>query len=87
MKNIPSFFIGPVVGALIGAIVALLYAPSNGEELRSRIGQTAVADREKLQAGYEKARYQAQERIGKMQHHQEDQAGPEEGKEERIKKS
>ena len=73
MKNIQSFFIGPVVGALIGAIVALLYAPSNGEELRSRIGQTAVADREKLQADYEKARYQAQERIGQMQHHQEDQ--------------
>ena len=70
MKCIPSFFSGVFVGTAIGAIVALLFAPRTGEELRSRIGQEAEAERQKVQASYEKARQQTQERIENLQHHQ-----------------
>ena len=76
MKCTPAFFIGAVVGMAIGAVVALLFAPSSGEELRIRIGQEAKAEREKALAGYDKAKHQAQERIEKMQHHQQDEDAP-----------
>jgi gas vesicle protein len=69
MKCLPSFLIGAVAGAIIGAIVALLLAPFSGEELRSRIGQETEAEREKLQAGYEKAKHQVQEQIETIGRH------------------
>ena len=75
MKCTPSFFIGVLFGTAIGAIVALLFTPLSGEELRSRIGQEAEAERQKVQAGYEKARHQTQERIGNLQHRQSDESG------------
>ena len=52
-----------------GAIVALLFAPLSGEELRSNTGQEAAAEREKVQGVYEKARRQLQERTDKMQYY------------------
>lgn len=73
MKCFPSFLIGAVAGAIIGAIAALLLTPFSGEELRSRIGQEAEAEREKIQVGYEKARHQVQEHIETMQHHGKDE--------------
>ncbi|MGB3713034.1 MAG: YtxH domain-containing protein [Candidatus Promineifilaceae bacterium] len=75
MKCLPSFFIGILVGTAIGAIVALLFAPLSGDELRSRIGQEAQAERQKVQAGYEKTKHQTQERIGKLQHRQLAESG------------
>ena len=37
MKKFLSFFVGTVMGALVGATVALLLAPISGETLRSQI--------------------------------------------------
>ena len=84
MKNFPSFLVGVVFGAVIGAVVALIYAPSSGEELRLRIGQEAEAERDKLQAGYEKARHQVQERVETMQHHQEAESEQDETEETAV---
>lgn len=41
MKRIVSFFAGITVGGLIGAILALLFAPSSGTELRTQIRDRA----------------------------------------------
>ena len=37
MKNGLTFALGTLFGALIGGAVALLFAPSSGEELRANI--------------------------------------------------
>ena len=37
MKRIFSFFIGALLGGLVGAVLALLFAPFSGEELRGQI--------------------------------------------------
>lgn len=75
MKCIPSIFVGVVIGAAIGAIVALLLTPLRGEELRSRVGQEAEVERQKVQAGFEKAKHQTQERIGNLPHRQSSESG------------
>jgi len=37
MRRILSFFIGVIVGGLAGAVIALLFAPESGPELRNRM--------------------------------------------------
>lgn len=41
MRRAFSFFIGTLIGGIIGATVALLFAPSAGEELRDQINDRA----------------------------------------------
>lgn len=61
MKKFFSFFAGALVGGLIGAVVALMYAPTKGAILRQRIQdyalevtdevkQAAVAKKEELES-------------------------------------
>ncbi len=37
MRRILSFFIGVILGGLAGAVIALLFAPESGPELRNRM--------------------------------------------------
>ena len=46
MKNISYFLLGAAVGGIIG----LLFAPQTGEELRASLRNTAESDWTKLQA-------------------------------------
>ena len=48
MKKFFSFFVGTVMGALVGATVALLLAPSSGETLRGQIQERFAALQEEL---------------------------------------
>ena len=48
MKKFFSFFVGTVMGALVGATVALLLAPSSGETLRGQIQERFVALQDEL---------------------------------------
>jgi gas vesicle protein len=41
---------GMVIGGLVGAVIALLYAPSSGEETRARMRGTAIELRERATA-------------------------------------
>jgi len=41
MRRAFSFFIGTLIGGIIGAVGALLFAPSAGEELRDQINDRA----------------------------------------------
>ena len=56
-----------VLGVFVGAAAALLLTPQSGEELRQRIRDEAVADRQKLQANFEKGKQEMQTRIHEMQ--------------------
>jgi gas vesicle protein len=42
MNKIFSFITGAVIGALVGASVAILMAPSSGEELRGQIQERSI---------------------------------------------
>ena len=63
MKSIFAF----IVGAAVGAIAALLYAPQSGEELRARIREEAEIERQRLQAQYERGLAEMHTRIDKVQ--------------------
>ena len=66
MKYVLSFLSGTLFGALAGAIIALLFAPSSGEELRGNIKASADANYAKLQEGYQKSMQDLQARMDKM---------------------
>jgi gas vesicle protein len=51
MKYLVSF----LGGALVGAVVALLFAPSSGTELRAQIQTGAEAELKKAEAEWQKA--------------------------------
>ncbi|MGD2048410.1 MAG: YtxH domain-containing protein [Chloroflexota bacterium] len=63
MNNIVSF----ILGAIVGAAVALLYAPQSGEELRANLREEAQVERQRLQAQYEKGMQDLQEAINRVQ--------------------
>jgi gas vesicle protein len=42
MNKMISFLTGVVMGALVGATVAILMAPSSGEELRGQIQERSI---------------------------------------------
>ena len=63
MNSTFTFFIGLVVGAVVGAAAALLFAPQSGEELRTRIQQEAVAERQRVQARYEQGKEDLKHRV------------------------
>jgi gas vesicle protein len=66
MKYVLSFVLGTAFGALTGGLIALLFAPSSGEELRSNIKTKADAEYIKLQDDWQKSRQEMQVRMDKM---------------------
>ncbi len=56
-----------LLGAAVGAIFALLFAPQSGQELRSNIQTTAEKDWRKLQAEWQTGMKKTQERLDQMQ--------------------
>ena len=66
MKYGLIFVLGTLFGALIGGGVALLYAPSSGEELRTNIKTQVDSQYARLQEEYQKGLQQVQTRMDKM---------------------
>jgi gas vesicle protein len=63
MRRAFSFFIGTLIGGIIGAAVALVFAPSAGEDLRDQINDRAqglVAD---IRQAANTKRIELQERL------------------------
>jgi gas vesicle protein len=61
MKYLVTF----VGGMFVGAILALLFAPSSGEELRVQLQTGAEAELKKAEAEWQKAKTSLQERTAK----------------------
>jgi len=66
MKSGLSFLLGAVFGAVIGSAVALLLAPSSGEELRANIKTQADSQYARLQNEWQKGVKEMQTRMDKM---------------------
>jgi gas vesicle protein len=50
-----KYFVSFLSGALVGAIVALLMAPSSGEELRAQIGERAEVELKRAETEWKRA--------------------------------
>jgi len=66
MKYGLTFALGTLFGALIGGAVALLFAPSSGEELRAKIKTQADTQVARLQDQYQKGMTELQTRVDMM---------------------
>jgi gas vesicle protein len=66
MKYGLTFALGTLFGALIGGAVALLFAPSSGEELRANIKTQADTQVARLQDQYQKGMTELQTRVDMM---------------------
>ena len=62
MKYALSF----LLGAVVGAAVALLFAPSSGEELRTNIKTQADAQYARIQDEYQKGMQEMSSRMDKL---------------------
>jgi len=60
-------FVVLLVGITIGAIVALLFAPERGEDLRMQLHERAGQDVQRLQTAYQKDMDQMSDQMAKMQ--------------------
>ena len=63
MKKMAFF----VLGAAVGAVVALMFAPASGEELRAQLQAAAKRDLERLQSEWEKGLQKTNEKVNKLQ--------------------
>ena len=63
MRRAFSFFIGSLLGGLIGAGVALLFAPSKGTELRAKINDSASGLAADIRNAAVSKRIELQERL------------------------
>ena len=58
--DVGAFFVGFLVGGLVGAATALLLAPRSGEETRGQIQQKGVELRGKAEGALDEARVKAE---------------------------
>ena len=65
-ENIMRYVLVFLLGALSGAVAALLFAPSSGEELRANIKTQADAQVAKLQSEYQKGMQDMNARIDQL---------------------
>jgi gas vesicle protein len=56
-----------LLGAVVGATLALLFAPASGQELRANLQATAEKDAAKLQAEWQAAMAKTNEQLDQMQ--------------------
>jgi len=73
MRDIFTF----LLGAAVGAVFALLYAPQTGAETRAKLQTTAEEDWEKLLVQSQVELQKVQERLDQMQSEQAQAAGQE----------
>ena len=65
-ENIMKYVLVFLLGALSGAVAALLFAPSSGEELRANIKTQADTQVAKLQSEYQKGMQDMNARIDQL---------------------
>jgi hypothetical protein len=63
MRRVFSFFIGATIGGLVGATLALLFAPTSGEEIRSKITDRAQVFAIEIRQAANTKRIELQERL------------------------
>jgi gas vesicle protein len=65
-NNTTGVLLAFIIGGLVGAGLALLYAPASGEETRKRLREEIDKTDERLKKGYEAAMDTVEEGVGKV---------------------
>jgi gas vesicle protein len=63
MRRTISFFIGVIMGGLVGATIALLFTPESGPELRDQIRERAESLTTEIRQAAGSRRIELQERL------------------------
>jgi len=63
MRRMFSFLIGTLVGGLVGAVLALLFAPSSGTELRGQITERTSGIANEIRQAANTKRIELQQRL------------------------
>ncbi|HCM96871.1 MAG: hypothetical protein A2X25_05435 [Chloroflexi bacterium GWB2_49_20] len=63
MRRTISFFIGVIMGGLVGATIALLFAPESGPDLRDQIRERAESLGTEVRRAAGTRRIELQERL------------------------
>ena len=63
MRRILSFFIGVILGGLAGGVIALLFAPESGPELRNRMRERTENLAGEIRQAAATKRIELQERL------------------------
>jgi len=66
MSKIFNFFIGVMMGGLVGAVVGLLLAPSSGEDMRSQIQERSIRLRDEVKAVAEARRAELERELSNL---------------------
>jgi gas vesicle protein len=61
-----SFLTGLILGGLVGAVVALLFAPYSGEELRVQMSDRAIALQEEVKLAAAERRAELEEQLAAL---------------------
>jgi gas vesicle protein len=63
MRRVLSFFVGAVVGGMVAATLALLFAPAPGQEVRAKITDRAQTFATEIRQAASTRRIELQERL------------------------
>ena len=66
MRKMFNFMVGLMVGGLVGATVALLLAPSSGEDMRSQFQEQTIKLRDEVKAVAEARRTELERELSTL---------------------
>lgn len=66
MRKTLGFIVGAILGGLVGATLALLYAPESGTELRAQISERAQTFAHEVRQAATTKRIELQERLDSL---------------------
>ena len=66
MRQAMSFLTGLVLGGLVGAVVAVLFAPASGEELRQQMSERAIALQDEVKLAATERRAELEEQLATL---------------------
>lgn len=66
MRRLMTFLTGVVCGAVVGAVTALLLAPTSGEELRVRVQKRTEELRDEIREAYETRMAQLEDELSNL---------------------
>jgi gas vesicle protein len=75
MRRFMTFLAGTLCGALVGAVTALLLAPSSGEELQTRIGDQVKSMSDEIRSAYENRVAQLEAELASLRKPAESEKG------------